>query len=449
MSRGEAPASRAALCAMVWLVVGAGGSQMEHFTPEWEERYNHDLLMSHPDCVGCNAIVPFAEFGREKSCISHCELVVPPDATALDCEAKCWKLRLAKAWTDQPCMALGLCPAPLVSSVSPKARRDDAEEVRTRPIVLVSGSEASRAFEGLVSRWIAISIPDAYVRRVLLTDYSLDDDASVQREYAYYRFRPLHAQVERLCAVLELDPALEDGFDMVAFGQGGLLARGYVQQCNHPQVHTLITYNTPHAGCASDALRSELRALERLGGGFGPAGGESGPAGSEYSELVQSTSAAAGYFRDPARHQEYLANSSFLPDLNLERTAHAKGAAVEGASEARDERGEMVKLKKLVLVKGSKDRVLKPETSAWFETYAPGGAAGAFDVPKLMDTSIYSRLGLSDLDADGRLDLVSFEFCEWNVKNRSADDWDECRREVTQHITLHLGGALKSTVNHS
>jgi len=122
---------------------------------------------------------------------------------------------------------------------------------------------------------------------------------------------------------------------------------------------------------------------------------------------------------------------------------------VEGASEARDEKGEMVKLKKLVLVKGSKDRVLKPETSAWFETYAPGGAAGAFDVPKLMDTSIYSRLGLSDLDADGRLDLVSFEFCEWNVKNRSADDWEECRHEVTQHITLHLGGALKSTVNHS
>jgi len=406
MGRDGAPA--AALCALIWLAVGAGGSQMEHFTPEWEERYTHELLVAHPDCVGCNAIVPFAEFGREKSCISHCELIVPPDATDLECEAKCWKLRLAKAWTDQPCTALGMCPAPLVSSVTPRARRD-AHDTRTRPTVIISGGEASWAFEDLVSRWIAISLPDAYVRRVVLTDYSLDDDASVQREHAYYRFRPLSAQVERLCAVLELDPALAQGFDVVAFGQGGLLARGYVQRCNHPQVHSLVTYNTPHAGCASDALRAELRALERLGGGFGPAGGETGPASSEYSEFVQTTSAAAGYFRDPARHQEYLARSIFLPDLNLERPARAGGAAAEGGDY---EREEIAKLHKLVLIKGSKDHVVKPETSAWFETYAPGDAAGASHVPKLMDTTIYSRLGLSDLDANGRLDLVSFESCE-------------------------------------
>ena len=127
-------------------------------------------------------------------------------------------------------------------------------QAHIRPIVMISGGERARNFEQLVFQWIRTSLPEAHVRRLALTSFSLDDEAEIKREHAYYNFRPLHDQVERLCEVVEADPNLEMGFDVVAFGQGGLLARGYVQQCNHPQVHVLITYNTPHGGCSSSTL---------------------------------------------------------------------------------------------------------------------------------------------------------------------------------------------------
>ena len=123
---------------------------------------------------------------------------------------------------------------------------------------MISGGEQSRAFEQLVFQWIRTSLPDALVRRIALTSFSLDEEAEIRRENAYYNFRPLHAQVERLCEVVEADPNLEAGFDIVAFGQGGLLARGYIQRCNRPQVHVFITYNTPHGGCSSSALGQAL-----------------------------------------------------------------------------------------------------------------------------------------------------------------------------------------------
>jgi len=234
--------------------------------------------MSHADCVGCNAIKPFALPGREKSCISHCELVVEPGAPDFECEAKCWQLRLAVSVTDEPCIALGICPPQLGLSVTPRAILQTRER-HTLPIVIISGGDKSRAFEDLVVKWIGKSLPDAHIRRLVLTSYSLDNEDNardqnlVRREDGYYALRPLHAQVDRVCSLLDADANLVNGFDLVAFGQGGLLARAYVQQCNEPQVKTLITYNTPHAGCSSKNLSKTVKALWRKGGGFGPQGG--------------------------------------------------------------------------------------------------------------------------------------------------------------------------------
>ena len=115
---------------------GAGASEMQHFTPEWEARYTHELQTAHPQCVGCNAIVPFAVPGRAKSCISHCELVVSPEEQSNNevCEEKCWQLRLAKAVSHEPCVALGLCPAALISSVSPTRAVVDVRARHVRPL---------------------------------------------------------------------------------------------------------------------------------------------------------------------------------------------------------------------------------------------------------------------------------------------------------------------------
>ena len=155
--------------------------------------------------------------------------------------------------------------------------------------------------------------------------------------------------------------------------------------------------------------------------------------------------------------QQYLLQASFLPDLNLERLSEAAAAAAaeerEGAREranrgggllGTDGRAELLKLAKFVLILGTRDEAFVPTGSAWFQSYQVDGGGEELVEQKLMDTKVYTRLGLSELDLDGRLSLVSMTACTWQVPaNTTADSWDECRREVTEHIIMHLGRAVK------
>ena len=202
------------------------------------------------------------------------------------------------------------------------------------------------------------------------------------------------------------------------------------------------------------ASRQNLRTLEKEGGGFGPRGGEFGAASSEYSALVQATHAAAGYYRDPRRLEQYVSQASFLPDLNLERPLPAAAGQREGVWEraaggAGESAGvtagaggkaEILKLSKLVLILGERDEASAPPGSAWFQTYQLDDSTQHLVEQKLMDTAVYTRLGLAELDLDGRLLLVSMGACTWQVPvNATSDSWDGCRREVADKIIAHLG----------
>ncbi len=47
---------------------------------------------------------------------------------------------------------------------------------------------------------------------------------------------------------LASDPNLKDGFNAVGFSQGGQFLRAYVERCNNPPVHNLITFGGQHMG---------------------------------------------------------------------------------------------------------------------------------------------------------------------------------------------------------
>jgi palmitoyl-protein thioesterase len=57
-------------------------------------------------------------------------------------------------------------------------------------------------------------------------------------------------QVASFCETLASDPLLRtaDSINMIGYSQGGLITRGYVQRCNDPPVHNLITWSSPHGG---------------------------------------------------------------------------------------------------------------------------------------------------------------------------------------------------------
>jgi hypothetical protein len=136
--------------------------------------------------------------------------------------------------------------------------------------------------------------------------------------------------------------------------------------------YTCLRCNLLALGCAdAGGATQKLRTLEKEGGGFGPRGGEFGAASSEYSPLVQATHAAAGYYRDPRRLEQYLSQASFLPDLNLERPVPAAAGQGEGAWEraaaggvgagaGAGGRAEILKLSKFVLILGERDEVTAP-----------------------------------------------------------------------------------------
>lgn len=151
----------------------------------------------------------------------------------------------------------------------------------------------------------------------------LGDTASTDREATF--LGNLTTQLEDVCTQLSTDPILSSApaVNALGFSQGGLFLRAYVQKCNIPPVHNLVTFGSPHNGIAEffdcnddDSLlsggpsewicRTSL-ALLRFG---------------RWSDFVQSRLVPAQYFRDPNDSHDldvYRLKSNFLADINHER----------------------------------------------------------------------------------------------------------------------------------
>ena len=51
------------------------------------------------------------------------------------------------------------------------------------------------------------------------------------------------------CTKLKLDSTYKDGFNLIGFSQGGMIARWVLQYCSMGEkVHNFITFGSPHGG---------------------------------------------------------------------------------------------------------------------------------------------------------------------------------------------------------
>lgn len=198
---------------------------------------------SHP-----TAGQPFGVEGKENSCISHCELLVPPGSPDSVCEERCSRLRRANNMTESPCMAMSLCPLPLPRSSIPQP----SEPAVYLPLVTILEHGVSAAMAARVVHWAKRSHPGVLVYDLKLTKQvgrrGTWTDADTALETAFTTLSPLDVQIERACELLEEEGALADGFAMLAFGQAGLVARGIVQLCPEVPARVLATYDSPHGG---------------------------------------------------------------------------------------------------------------------------------------------------------------------------------------------------------
>ena len=180
-------------------------------------------------------------------------------------------------------------------------------------------------------------------------------------------YTPLPKQLEELCATIYKIDELEEGFNFIGMSQGGLLARGYVEQCNLYPVTNLITLVTPHGGEFIKTITTNF-----------------------YTDFFQKHLSVAGYWRNPLDLPAYLSKCSYLPILNNEIETDESSEQLEQIS----------KLEHFIMIWSPYDTVLSPPESGKFSFYDE-----ELKVISLEDSDLYKKdlLGLKYLNENGKL----------------------------------------------
>ncbi|KAI7877051.1 palmitoyl protein thioesterase [Lichtheimia hyalospora FSU 10163] len=197
---------------------------------------------------------------------------------------------------------------------------------------------------GRVTELIQKVLPGVFVHSVQVGESRQDD-----HEAGF--FGQVNQQIEQVCEQLAGIPELADGFNAIGFSQGGLFLRAYVERCNRPPVHRLITFGSPHGGIADipncmnpvDLTCRLMRSAVRFG---------------VYTDYVQHRVVQAQYYKDPRNLQGYLDHNVFLPDINNE-------LGVKNETY----RDNLSQLEYFIMVRFADDSMVKPSETAWFWTY--------------------------------------------------------------------------------
>lgn len=168
-----------------------------------------------------------------------------------------------------------------------------------------------------------------------------------------------------------------------------IFSRALVQRCPEAKVINLISLGGQHQGVFGvpncNAMRhktcEEFRRILTT---------------TAYTTAVQDSLVQATYWHDPLREEEYKAGSTFLADINNELEINEDYVA------------RLQSVRKFVMVMFSNDSMVTPRESSWFQFYAPGQDKTLMALNK---SSVYTRLGLDQMNKDGKL---IFHECEGN-----------------------------------
>ncbi|KAJ8911415.1 hypothetical protein NQ315_005948 [Exocentrus adspersus] len=194
-------------------------------------------------------------------------------------------------------------------------------------------------------------------------------------------------QIEEACSIIKSDPVLSDGFNAVGFSQGAQFLRGLIQRCPAAKVKNLISlggqhqgvYGLPNCGSLSHPSCDYLRKLLNH---------------AAYVDWVQKRLVQATYWHDPLNEAEYRNFSSFLGDINNERTVNENYIK------------NLQRLENFVMVKFGNDTMVQPVESEWFGFYKPGQSV---QTESLQESSLFidDRLGLKKMNEESKLHFLA------------------------------------------
>lgn len=260
-------------------------------------------------------------------------------------------------------------------AVSTEEAATQEQEKKYLPIVLVHGICADKFSMLPTQQYIYKYMPGTYVKNVQIGAGKITS------------FWNMYSQVDWLRRVLQKDPKLKNGCNIIAHSQGGLVARYFVERYNKPRVYNYISWGSPQCGVFGtpgkiDDRFSWLNIAElyfyRLA----------------YSSLFQRYISFAGYWHDTLHLNNYLKKCEFLPELNNE-VHHSYRPLFKK---------NICSLQNMVLMKSTREDIIEPAASCHFGFYKPGSIS---DIEAMSDSVGYQEdaLGLRTLNESGRLHL--------------------------------------------
>jgi palmitoyl-protein thioesterase len=224
------------------------------------------------------------------------------------------------------------------------------------PIVVLHGIASSKTNMDVLSEWLE----KTFERDVFNIEIGNGKKNSL--------FMPLQEQLNILCDTIYNIDELQDGFDFIGMSQGGLLARGYLENCNGYPVRNLINLASPNGGVIEETTLNI------------------------YSDFYQDHLSVSGYWRDPLKLKEYLARCSYLPFLNNERIHQL----------STQYKNRILSLNNYIVIWSPFDDVINPPESAKFSFFDE-----EYNIIPLQDTILYKEdsLGLRELDESNRFHI--------------------------------------------
>jgi len=246
-----------------------------------------------------------------------------------------------------------------------------------KPIVVLHGLESSSEKMVPLCDWIE----DTFYKKVINIEIGNGEKTSL--------YTPLPEQLTELCDTIYNNKALENGFDFIGISQGGLLARGYVEQCNDYPVHNLITLVSPHGGTfMKDNIDNNFM----------------------YSQISQKHISFAGYWRNPYLLEIYLEKSVYLPYLNNEKNHISM----------EKQKQNIINLSNFVMIWSPNDEIVYPAESGKFSFLDKD-----ITIIPIEETELYKKdtLGLKYLDDEERLHIYETN-CS-HVDHRNPECFDQ------------------------
>ena len=245
------------------------------------------------------------------------------------------------------------------------------------PIVVLHGLESSSEKMIPLCEWIE----DTFDKKVINIEIGNGEKTSL--------YTPLPEQLTELCDTIYKNKDLENGFDFIGISQGGLLARGYVEQCNDYPVHNLITLVSPHGGAfMRDSIENNFM----------------------YTQFSQKHISFAGYWRNPTKLEIYLDKSVYLPYINNEKLHISM----------EKQKQNIISLSNFVMIWSPNDEIVYPSESGKFSFLDKD-----MNIIPMDETDIYKEdtLGLKYLDDEDRLHIYKTN-CS-HVDHRNPECFDQ------------------------